>query len=157
MSFAWKVELGSKAGALKQMLLDILEDPHEIRRICIMGRNCTLRKDSSDMECSVPLEKQIAEGKSFTYFIFFFYLFLFTLVKIVHLEERKWQLNFLHIYCWIDVLSYLQKRRKKLKCFWKTIFKGYFFVPLAVCAKHIVYRYIDCCSHGGFYDLMLEP
>ncbi|KAM7522452.1 hypothetical protein LguiA_012354 [Lonicera macranthoides] len=55
------VELGSKAGALKQMLLDILEDPHEIRRICIMGRNCTLRKDNSDMECSVPLEKQIAE------------------------------------------------------------------------------------------------
>lgn len=57
-----KVELGSKAGALKQMLLDILEDSHEIRRICIMGRNCTLRKGNDDMECSVPLEKQIAEG-----------------------------------------------------------------------------------------------
>ncbi|XP_052185087.1 magnesium transporter MRS2-11, chloroplastic [Diospyros lotus] len=55
------VELGSRAGALKQMLLDILEDPHEIRRICIMGRNCTLKKGSDDMECSVPLEKQIAE------------------------------------------------------------------------------------------------
>ncbi|KAK3033538.1 hypothetical protein RJ639_033999 [Escallonia herrerae] len=55
------VELGSKAGALKQMLLDILEDPHEIRRICIMGRNCTLKKENDDMECSVPLEKQIAE------------------------------------------------------------------------------------------------
>ncbi|XP_047967322.1 magnesium transporter MRS2-11, chloroplastic-like [Salvia hispanica] len=54
------VELGSKAGALKQMLLDILEDTHEIRRICIMGRNCTLSK-TDDMECSVPLEKEIAE------------------------------------------------------------------------------------------------
>ncbi|XVF46825.1 hypothetical protein PTKIN_Ptkin03bG0059000 [Pterospermum kingtungense] len=53
------VELGSRAGALRQMLLDLLEDPHEIRRICIMGRNCTLKKD--DMECSEPLEKQIAE------------------------------------------------------------------------------------------------
>ncbi|XP_057954186.1 magnesium transporter MRS2-11, chloroplastic [Malania oleifera] len=55
------VELDSRAGALKQMLLDILEDPHEIRRICIMGRNCTLKKGSNDLECSVPLEKQIAE------------------------------------------------------------------------------------------------
>ncbi|KAG6382436.1 hypothetical protein SASPL_157894 [Salvia splendens] len=54
------VELGSKAGALKQMLLDILEDTHEIRRICIMGRNCTLSK-TDGMECSVPLEKEIAE------------------------------------------------------------------------------------------------
>ncbi|KAL2331975.1 hypothetical protein Fmac_019556 [Flemingia macrophylla] len=55
------VELGSKAGALRQMLLDLLEDPHEIRRICIMGRNCTLNKGNNVMECSVPLEKQIAE------------------------------------------------------------------------------------------------
>ncbi|TKY48598.1 Magnesium transporter MRS2-11 [Spatholobus suberectus] len=55
------VELGSKAGALRQMLLDLLEDPHEIRRICIMGRNCTLNKGNNDMECSVPLDKQIAE------------------------------------------------------------------------------------------------
>ncbi|KAL1819027.1 hypothetical protein ACET3Z_013896 [Daucus carota] len=55
------VELASKAGALKQMLLDILEDPHEIRQISIMGRNCTLKKDNYDMECSVPLEKQNAE------------------------------------------------------------------------------------------------
>ncbi|KAF7805665.1 magnesium transporter MRS2-11, chloroplastic [Senna tora] len=55
------VELGSRAGALRQMLLDLLEDPHEIRRICIMGRNCTLRKGSDDVECSLPSEKQIAE------------------------------------------------------------------------------------------------
>ncbi|KAI4334302.1 hypothetical protein L6164_019012 [Bauhinia variegata] len=55
------VELGSRAGALRQMLLDLLEDPEEIRRICIMGKNCTLRKGNHNMECSVPLEKQIAE------------------------------------------------------------------------------------------------
>jgi magnesium transporter len=60
-----KVELGSRAGDVKQMLLDLLEDPHEIRKICIMGRNCNLRKGSNDveyMECSVPSDKQIAEG-----------------------------------------------------------------------------------------------
>ncbi|KAL8029685.1 hypothetical protein ABFX02_14G240800 [Erythranthe guttata] len=54
------VELGSKAGALKQMLLDILEDTHEIRQICIMGRNCTLAKND-EMECPVPLEKETAD------------------------------------------------------------------------------------------------
>ncbi|KAK4607627.1 hypothetical protein RGQ29_001458 [Quercus rubra] len=55
------VELGSRAGALRQMLLDLLEDTEEIRRICIMGRNCTLKRGHDDVECSVPLEKQIAE------------------------------------------------------------------------------------------------
>ncbi|CAK7329259.1 unnamed protein product [Dovyalis caffra] len=54
------VELGSRAGALRQMLLDLLEDEHEIRRICIMGRDCKL-KGNDVVECSVPLEKQIAE------------------------------------------------------------------------------------------------
>ncbi|XP_071738598.1 magnesium transporter MRS2-11, chloroplastic [Rutidosis leptorrhynchoides] len=54
------VELGSKAGALKQMLLDILEDSHEIRRICIVGRNCILSRND-DLECTIPHEKQIAE------------------------------------------------------------------------------------------------
>ncbi|KAG6484768.1 hypothetical protein ZIOFF_053293 [Zingiber officinale] len=56
-----QVELGSRAGELKQMLLDLLEDPHEIRRICIMGRNCTIRRGSNDVECSLLLDKQIAE------------------------------------------------------------------------------------------------
>ncbi|XXG86066.1 hypothetical protein AAC387_Pa11g1039 [Persea americana] len=55
------VELGSRAGSLKQMLLDILEDPHEIRRICVMGKNCTVQKVTNDLECAVPIEKQIAE------------------------------------------------------------------------------------------------
>ncbi|XVF69060.1 hypothetical protein PTKIN_Ptkin11bG0050700 [Pterospermum kingtungense] len=61
MSKQMLVELGSRAGALRQMLLDLLEDPHEIRRICIMGRNCTLKRGTNDVECSVPLEKLIAE------------------------------------------------------------------------------------------------
>ncbi|CAN1252651.1 Magnesium transporter MRS2-11, chloroplastic [Linum perenne] len=56
-----RVELGSRAGAMRQMLLDLLEDPQEIRRICIMGKKCTLKRGNDDMECSVPLEKQIAE------------------------------------------------------------------------------------------------
>ncbi|KAK4358636.1 hypothetical protein RND71_020865 [Anisodus tanguticus] len=55
------VELGSRAGALKQMLLDILEDTHEIRHICIIGRNCVLKKENDEIECSVPLEKEVAE------------------------------------------------------------------------------------------------
>ncbi|KAI5412345.1 magnesium transporter MRS2-11, chloroplastic isoform X1 [Lathyrus oleraceus] len=55
------VELGSRAGALRQMLLDLLEDPNEIRRMCIMGRNCTLNKGNNNVECSVPLEKQVAD------------------------------------------------------------------------------------------------
>ncbi|XP_077253114.1 magnesium (Mg) transporter 10 [Tasmannia lanceolata] len=55
------VELGSRAGALKQMLLDLLEDPHEIRRICVLGRNCSVRK--GNVECSLPIEKQIAEDE----------------------------------------------------------------------------------------------
>lgn len=54
------VELGSRAGALKQMLLDILEDTHEIRQICVLGRNCTLKKND-EIECAVPLEKEIVE------------------------------------------------------------------------------------------------
>ncbi|KAI3716559.1 hypothetical protein L1987_67519 [Smallanthus sonchifolius] len=54
------VELGSKSGALRQMLLDMLEDSQEIRRLCIVGRNCFLNRNT-DVEHSVPLDKQIAE------------------------------------------------------------------------------------------------
>ncbi|XP_039012793.1 magnesium transporter MRS2-11, chloroplastic-like [Hibiscus syriacus] len=56
------VELGSKAGALRQMLLDLLEDPDEIHRICTMGRNYTLKRGNDDVECSLPSEKLIVEG-----------------------------------------------------------------------------------------------
>lgn len=62
-SIPWKVELDSRAGALRQMLLDLLEDTDEIRHMCILGRNCTLKKATGDFECAVDLEKQIAEGK----------------------------------------------------------------------------------------------
>ncbi|XP_057541352.1 magnesium transporter MRS2-11, chloroplastic isoform X2 [Amaranthus tricolor] len=55
------VELGSRAGDLRQMLLDLLEDTQEIRRICIMGRNCTVNRNNNFVECSVPLDKEIAE------------------------------------------------------------------------------------------------
>jgi magnesium transporter len=68
-----KVELGSRAGDLKQMLIDLLDDPHEIRRICIMGRNCTLDRLSDIVECTVPLEKQIAEGTATIYHCNFAY------------------------------------------------------------------------------------
>eukprot|EP01018_Ginkgo_biloba_P021642 Gb_25210 [translate_table: standard] len=55
------VELGSKAGALRQMLLELLEHPHEIRRMTVMGRSCVVRKGDGLVECSIPLDKQIAE------------------------------------------------------------------------------------------------
>ena len=48
------LKLGSRLGALGQVLLDLLEDPNEI---------CRLKKVNDDVERSVPLEKQIAEGK----------------------------------------------------------------------------------------------
>ncbi|KAK8990257.1 hypothetical protein V6N11_008963 [Hibiscus sabdariffa] len=54
-------ELSSKAGALRQMLLDLLEDPDEIHQICIMGRNCTIKRGNDDVECSLLSEKVIAE------------------------------------------------------------------------------------------------
>lgn len=52
------------------MLLDLLEDPQEIRRITIMGRNCTLKRGNHDLECSVPLDKQNAEGKPCIHLLF---------------------------------------------------------------------------------------
>ncbi|PKU63961.1 magnesium transporter MRS2-11, chloroplastic [Dendrobium catenatum] len=57
------VELGSRAGALKQMLLDLLEDPQEIRRICLMGRTgCVLRRgEEGRIECEAAVERQVAE------------------------------------------------------------------------------------------------
>nr|GEW96671.1 zinc finger, CCHC-type [Tanacetum cinerariifolium] len=42
------------------MLLDMLEDSQKIHRLCIAGRNCILG-NKSNVECSVPLDKQIAE------------------------------------------------------------------------------------------------
>lgn len=66
------------------MLLDLLEDPHEIRRICIMGRNCTLVKGNDEMECSVPLEKQIAEGM--LKYLLLSVILCFTLRKLINFQ-----------------------------------------------------------------------
>lgn len=56
------MEVGSKAGALRQMLLELLEHPHDIRRMVIMGRICSLGKDGDGVDCLVPQDKQVAEG-----------------------------------------------------------------------------------------------
>jgi magnesium transporter len=56
------VELAAKAGALRQMLLDMLEHPEDIRKMTIMGRKCSIRREDGFVECSLPLDKKIAEG-----------------------------------------------------------------------------------------------
>jgi magnesium transporter len=58
-----QVELGAKAGALRQMLLELLDHPQDIRRITIMGRVCSIRREDGSIECSIPLDKKNAEGK----------------------------------------------------------------------------------------------
>lgn len=58
------VELASRAGALRQMLLELLEDPDEIRRMTIIGRSCIIRKGDHSVECSISLDKQIAEEEA---------------------------------------------------------------------------------------------
>lgn len=94
-SYWWlKVELGSRAGALKQMLLDILEDTHEIRRICIMGRNCTLLKND-EMECSVPLEKEIVEGKLHKT------LFILSWVTLIDKSHHIYSINLVLNICFV--------------------------------------------------------
>ncbi|CAM6129643.1 unnamed protein product [Calypogeia fissa] len=57
------VEIGSKAGALRQMLLELLEHPQDIRRMVIMGRICSLGKDGTSVDCAVPEDKQVAEDE----------------------------------------------------------------------------------------------
>lgn len=62
---ALQVELAAKAGALRQMLLELLDHPQDIRKMTIMGRTCNIRKADGSIECTVPLDKQSAEGLSF--------------------------------------------------------------------------------------------
>ncbi|KAH8968541.1 hypothetical protein BDL97_03G133100 [Sphagnum fallax] len=57
------VELGAKAGALRQMLLELLDHPQDIRRITIMGRVCSIRREDGSIECSIPLDKKNAEDE----------------------------------------------------------------------------------------------
>ncbi|KAI5063951.1 hypothetical protein GOP47_0020621 [Adiantum capillus-veneris] len=57
------VELGSKANALRQMLLELLESPQEIRRMTIMGRRCIISKDDGSVECMASTDKQLADDE----------------------------------------------------------------------------------------------
>eukprot|EP00250_Pteridium_aquilinum_P010934 c19724_g3_i1 orf=228-1778(-) len=57
------VELGSKSGALRQMLLELLESPQEIRRMTIMGRGCTISKEDGSVECMASFDKQLADDE----------------------------------------------------------------------------------------------
>ncbi|KAG0577016.1 hypothetical protein KC19_5G125300 [Ceratodon purpureus] len=52
------VELAAKAGALRQMLLEMLEHPEDIRKMTIMGRTCSIRREDGTVECSIPLDKK---------------------------------------------------------------------------------------------------
>jgi magnesium transporter len=56
------VELSAKAGAVRQILLELLENPQDIRQMTIMGRVCNIRRGDGSIECSLPSEKKIAEG-----------------------------------------------------------------------------------------------
>lgn len=93
------MELGSKAGALRQMLLDMLEDSQEIRRLCIVGRNCILNRNT-DVECSISLDKQIAEGKCVTQFrvLLLKLVYLWLILSYAEEEEEIEMLleNYLH-------------------------------------------------------------
>ena len=56
------MELAAKAGALRQMVLEMLEHPEDIKKMTIMGRTCSIRREDGSIECSIPLDKQSAEG-----------------------------------------------------------------------------------------------
>eukprot|EP00252_Welwitschia_mirabilis_P015856 TRINITY_DN3523_c0_g3_i1.p1 TRINITY_DN3523_c0_g3~~TRINITY_DN3523_c0_g3_i1.p1 ORF type:complete len:446 (-),score=65.76 TRINITY_DN3523_c0_g3_i1:246-1583(-) len=58
------VELASRTGALRQMLLELLEDSNVIRRIAVLGRSCIVRKGDGSIECSIAQDKQIAEEEA---------------------------------------------------------------------------------------------
>lgn len=55
------MELGSKAGALRQMLLELLEDSDRIRRMTAMGRLCRSHRGSGLLECDGDFDEQEAE------------------------------------------------------------------------------------------------
>ncbi|KAH9327189.1 hypothetical protein KI387_007367, partial [Taxus chinensis] len=55
------VELASRAGALRQMLLELLEDSNAVRRMTVIGRNCVIRKVDGLVECPIPSDQQVVE------------------------------------------------------------------------------------------------
>lgn len=58
-----QVELGAKAGSLRQMLIELLEQTSDLRRITAIGRHCRVGKDGS-LDCSTTSEKSLAEGEA---------------------------------------------------------------------------------------------
>uniref|UniRef100_A0A7I4DQV7 Magnesium transporter n=1 Tax=Physcomitrium patens TaxID=3218 RepID=A0A7I4DQV7_PHYPA len=58
-----KVELAAKAGALRQMILEMLEHPEDIRKMAIIGRTCNIRRIDGSIQCTIPSEKQNAEDE----------------------------------------------------------------------------------------------
>lgn len=57
------VELAAKAGALRQMILEMLEHPEDIRKMAIIGRTCNIRRIDGSIQCTIPSEKQNAEDE----------------------------------------------------------------------------------------------
>ncbi|KAL2937528.1 Magnesium transporter MRS2-A chloroplastic [Bienertia sinuspersici] len=55
------MEVEPRVQSLLEVLPNRLTDTQELRRICIMGRNCTVSRITSSLECSVPLDKEYAE------------------------------------------------------------------------------------------------
>ncbi|KAL3692175.1 hypothetical protein R1sor_005826 [Riccia sorocarpa] len=57
------VEVGAKAGALRDMLLELLDTPQDIRRMTIMGSACIINREDGDVQCVLPQDKQVAEAE----------------------------------------------------------------------------------------------
>lgn len=76
------MELAAKAGALRQMLLEMLEHPEDIRKMTIMGRTCNIRKADGSIECVVDVDKKIAEGDILAVFFICFMVPMYPLVRI---------------------------------------------------------------------------
>ena len=58
-----QVELGAKSGALRQMLLELLDDSADIRRMTAMGHYCKIRRGTGGYECPTPGDRAMAEGR----------------------------------------------------------------------------------------------
>ncbi|CAI5469779.1 unnamed protein product [Closterium sp. Yama58-4] len=54
------VELGSKVGALRQMLLELLEHTSDLRRMTAMGRHCHVTKDGQ-VDCPTPIDQRLVD------------------------------------------------------------------------------------------------
>ena len=57
-----QVELVSKVGALRHMLLELLEHAGDLRRISAISRRCRVNKEGV-LDCPTPVDKRLAEGE----------------------------------------------------------------------------------------------